>query len=68
MTYTCQVCNAINHAKRLRCQFCGAVPAMYRIANAPETVAAIGCDRQENHHTTRVNLRTVPLDYYAQGE
>ena len=74
-TYECPTCFAVNHAARLHCQVCDTVPAMYSFTGAPingETyrsiVAAHGCDRQEKHKASRINLRTVVADYYAQGE
>jgi len=73
-TYTCVICHCVNHVARLHCQACGVVPAMYSLINKPSSnwfvpvVAAINCDRAEQHRNARVNLRTVPADYYASGE
>lgn len=33
-----------------------------------ESVRAHGAQSIEQRHSSRSNLRTVPLDYYAQGE
>ena len=65
--YTCVTCHNLNGAWRLHCQTCGTIPAQYSITGKAESVivAAIGCDRQENHYSQRVNLKTVELDYYA---
>jgi hypothetical protein len=67
LTYTCSICHCVNHVARLHCQACGVVPAMYSVGQI-QTVAAINCDRAEQHRNARVNLRTVPADYYASGE
>jgi len=65
--YTCSVCHNLNGVWRLHCQTCGSVPAMYSVKDKTgrELLAANGCDRQESHHASRLNLRTVELDYYA---
>jgi hypothetical protein len=79
--YECVICLTINHARRLQCQCCGTIPAEYSIIKIPArlrfpeygewstmlpVIAAYGCDRIERHHAQRVNLRTVPLDYYGE--
>jgi hypothetical protein len=76
--YECVICLSLNHNARLHCQKCGTVPAMYSPLAVPVSyisgsdlgfrpvVAAKGCDRIERHHAARINLRTVPLDYYAE--
>ena len=70
-TYTCSICRHINHVARLHCSVCGVIPACYSATGQTLTAygipitAAKGCDRIEAHRTTKVNLRTVPLDYYA---
>jgi hypothetical protein len=64
--YTCSVCHNLNGSFRLHCQVCGAVPEMYSIwVDGKNIMAARGVDRQESHHATRLNLRTVEYDYYA---
>ena len=80
-TYECEICYAINHAKKFSCGSCGTVPSQYSFTGKPlrllstETgdminsdipvVAAIGVDRTERHRTCKRVLRTVPADYYA---
>jgi hypothetical protein len=66
--YECTVCQSINHASRVHCQHCGAVPSMYSPTGKCSIVAAQGCSRAAQHHTEKVYLRTVELDYYADGE
>jgi hypothetical protein len=81
MTYECEICYAINHAKKFQCSSCGTVPAHYSFTGKPlrllsteqgdminsdiPVVAAIGVDRTERHRTCKRVLRTVPADYYA---
>jgi len=80
--YECSICLSLNHSSRLHCALCGAVPAKYSITGKPfvesdcnpfspewrckEIVAAYGCSRASQHHASRVYLRTVTLDYYAE--
>jgi len=76
--YICDICRTANSAVRLQCQSCGTTPAAYSVLGVNsrvietelgphdiQVVRAHGCDRQENHRTVRVYLRTVPMDYYA---
>ena len=78
MTYECVICLNTNHASKLHCSTCGAVPAHYSMLGATTRiieddlftrfipfVVAFGADRAEHHHTTKSYLRTVKLDYYA---
>lgn len=80
-TYTCPICYAVNHAHRLHCQSCGTIPKHYSVTLEPARYqerdgltylipvhAAEGVERQERRCYARVNLRTVPADYYASGE
>lgn len=70
--YECAICYSLNHASRLHCQNCGTIPAQYSIYNRPinalgnDVVVAFGSVRTAQHHTGRVYLRTVALDYYAE--
>ena len=78
-TYECTICLHHNLVNRLHCSTCGTIPARYSITGTPSIqvgtvidwnfylpiVAAHGCDRIEQHHTSRMNLRTMPLDYYS---
>jgi len=71
--YECTICLGHNHDSRLNCQICGAIPAKYSWTGKPidvdsyrPIVAAIGCDRADSHRAQRINLRTVPLDYYGE--
>jgi len=64
--YTCSTCKVINGVWRLHCQVCGTVPLQYRIDGVSyNIVPANGCDTVESHHQSRINLKTVELDYYA---
>ena len=79
MTYTCEICLAVNANMRFHCRCCGTIPAKYSILHKPTkewsgqcnmfalvpVVIARGADRVERHHTSRSYLRTVPMDYYA---
>lgn len=80
-TYECSICYTVNHASHLHCQVCGTIPAQYSVLGTPartiehstftqfiEVVAAHGCVRSCQHHLARFALRTVALEYYAQGE
>lgn len=75
-TYECSICYHVNHVAKLHCSACGTTPSMYSVLRVPmsqvwgltgniSTVAAIGVSRAERHCYARVNLRTVPADYYA---
>lgn len=73
--YECVICHGVNHAARLHCQYCGAMPSRYSITAAPicrehflPIAAAVGVSRTEMHKAERVGTRTVNLDYYADGE
>lgn len=75
--YECSICLALNHASRLHCQCCGAVPAVYSLTGkvvqssvdayptAIEMLVAHGCVRSERR-MSKVGLKTVPLTYYAK--
>lgn len=66
--YECAVCKNLNGVWRIHCQVCGAIPSQYSMTGKTQLgkiVAARGCLRAEEMHVTRVNLRTVTLDYYA---
>ena len=79
-TYTCEICHSINHISRFHCQHCGTIPERYSVIGTParfsndelgipkliSTVAAVGCERLDSFRTTKANMRTVPLDYYAE--
>lgn len=80
-TYECTICLNINHASKLHCSCCGTIPEQYSVLRVPTrlfveedlsvpqplvpVVIARGADRAEHHKTSRVYLRTVPVDYYA---
>ncbi len=75
--YECTICLSLNHAARLHCQNCGTIPAMYSLINKPcvvhleETAAFFipvfaSPGAQAKHRAARCNLKTVPLDYYAE--
>mgnify|MGYP001583008790 CR=1 FL=1 len=74
--YECAICLCLNHASRLHCQNCGTIPAKYSLLGVPtaitesndmiEAVAAFGAVRACQHHSSRVYLRTMPLDYYGE--
>lgn len=70
--YECTICLTLNHASRLHCQNCGSAPKMYSWTGyeinevGTEAIAAKGCRRASQHHASRVYLRTVTADYYAQ--
>ena len=79
MTYDCKVCHSVNHARRLSCQACGTIPAVYSILRKEsviketadytsfiEVTVAFGAERSDRFRTTKSYLRTVPLDYYAE--
>lgn len=76
--YECSICHEVNHASRLHCQLCGTIPAKYSLTNKnckvnaglnyfTEVVAAYGVSRACEHHASRMYLRTVTPDYYAEG-
>lgn len=80
MYYDCTICLSVNHVSRLHCWYCGTTPAMYSMLKTPTrliehklytqfipVVAANGVYRAVKHSTTRCNLRTMPLDYYAEA-
>lgn len=82
MTYECSICLNVNHASKLHCSTCGTTPAKYSVSGKPErqelsesgavnyaieAVLAKGHDRAEWHRTSRVYLRTVKADYYAEA-
>ena len=77
--YECTICLSLNHNSRHTCQQCGAVPAKYSILGVPSrliehegrmqfipVVAALGCERANQHKGQRINLKTVALDYYGE--
>ena len=78
--YECVICLNVNHASRYQCSTCGTIPAQYSILAKParfishdftiaciSVVVAFGARRQEHGHTTKSQMRTVPLDYYASA-
>jgi len=75
--YECVICHSVNHDSRIRCAVCGTTPAAYSVTckasklnsdlQCIEVVAAYGVSRSCEHHAARMNLRTVELDYYADG-
>ena len=81
MTYQCEICNGINSATKLHCQYCGTIPAEYSILRKPavqsrsmgspssyiRVLVAWGCERQISRRTIKRTARTVPLDYYAEA-
>lgn len=74
--YTCIICHEVNHAARLHCRSCGSYPPQYSILHIPVSVnesgaihpivVAQGAQRANESRLQRVNLRTVPLDYYGE--
>ncbi len=79
-TYTCEICHNVNSVHRFRCKACGAVPAIYSFTGKAmiekhnainpllEVHVAFGAERQNFSHATKVRLRNVPLDYYADSD
>lgn len=83
-TYECPICYAVNSQHKQQCSACGTIPGHWSVIKKPsrllsedtgdclngliEVVSAIGVDRIERHRYARVNLRTVPADYYAEKE
>lgn len=83
-TYECEICYAVNHAKKTQCSPCGTIPSQYSLSKKParlfdnvygdvingsiSVVAAHGVDRTERHRYAKRMLRTVPMDYYAGCE
>ena len=78
--YECSICLSLNHSSKHHCQNCGTIPARYSILGIPArliehegryqfipVVTAVGAVHACKHHAARVNLRTVSLDYYAEG-
>lgn len=81
MTYECTICYCVNSAVKTQCSACGTIPSHWSVVKSPvrllsteqgdtingliEVVSAIGVDRTERHRYARVNLRTVPADYYS---
>ena len=75
--YECVICKQLNHASRFHCQSCGTIPAMYSFFRVPlrgsqngyqasiPVACARGIDRNDVHFS-RVFMRTVPFDYYAE--
>jgi len=79
MTYECTICLQINHAVKMHCSTCGAVPAIYSFTGKPlkgvyendssiqiEVFVAQGAIRQGKERTSKVYFRTVPADYYSE--
>jgi hypothetical protein len=72
--YECTICLSLNHSSRIHCQNCGTIPAMYSIIGKPsssqlegvEVICAHGAVHACKHHASRLGLRTVALDYYAE--
>ena len=72
--YECIICHEVNHSSRLHCQSCGTIPACYSIIGKPsssqlegvEVVKAFGAVRASDFHSSRLGLRTVEHDYYAE--
>ena len=71
-TYTCVICEAINHSSHFACSCCGAVPARYSWTGRPsnshavDVVVAHGAVRAAQHYRARLGLKTVELSYYAE--
>lgn len=74
--YECVICQSVNHSSRLHCQNCGTIPSQYSCLGVPtkdsgliyaliETVVAHGVIRTNQKHVSRINLKTVTADYYA---
>lgn len=73
--YECPICLSLNSDARFHCQNCGTIPAKYSFMRVPVVehddrmtpiVVAVGAVHSCKHHVTRINLRTVELDYYAE--
>ena len=77
--YECTICLSLNHASRHCCQQCGTIPAQYSLLGVPARLiehegryqfipvfVAYGAARACQHHGSRINLRTVALDYYGE--
>ena len=73
--YECVICLSLNSTKRLHCRACGSIPAMYSPIPEVTVIETEDCYREivrlsgaqsiERWHFTRLNLKTVSLDYYA---
>lgn len=73
--YTCEICHATNHVAKFACSNCGTVPAMYSGLHKPmrrdaaiTVCVAFGAERVDTFRHSRAYLRTVPMDYYAEGK
>lgn len=79
--YVCEICHAHNHAVKLTCGLCGAIPPQYALSEDMhgkysrwddqleqfiEVIPAHGCERQTRYKASRAYFRTVPMDYYAE--
>lgn len=72
--YECTICQSVNHASRVRCAVCGAVPANYSILGVTSVSPqgypipiGVAAGLQRLRRQQKLSLRTVGLDYYADG-